>query len=517
MSLTERVSGILMHISSLPGDYGIGTFGREARDFIDLLANMNCSYWQILPTGPIDDCYSPYKSTSAFAGNPFFIDLETLHQWGLLTEEELMNSRSKDSPYAVNYKDLIKNRETVFGLAFHRLTPELKKSVRKFRRANQAWLPDFALYTTLTREFSEPNWTKWKNTSLIHRKSHALYHAMKMYIEEINYHCFLQYAFYRQWFELKTYANTKGIKIIGDMPIYISHESSDVWSHPELFQLDSQGRPLFVAGVPPDYFSENGQLWGNPLYRWDVMKTDGYSWWMERIKASLKAFDMVRIDHFRGFSAYWSVKASETTAKKGKWVPGPGMDFFNRVFEKFQAPDIIAEDLGVQDEALTQLLSETGFPGMRVMQFGFMDATNNIHLPHNYSQNTVAYTGTHDNNTLLGAFSDYSTEDRTYALNYCNYTDAWENQWKLGGPQSLSCHCFVNSLWQSAANLVILPIQDVCGYGEDTKMNHPGTINGNWAFRITKEGLSSIDIQWMKKLNTLYHRAPVKIKRVIAK
>ncbi|MGV8905077.1 MAG: 4-alpha-glucanotransferase [Acetobacterium sp.] len=513
MPLTKRASGILMHISSLPGDYGIGTFGQNAKDFIDLLVSMDCSYWQILPTGPADDCNSPYKSTSAFAGNPLFIDLEILHQWGLLTAEELNSSRSPDPPYSVNFKSLSQNRETIFGLAFHRLTPELKRDIQEFREFNQAWLPDFALYTTLSQEFSEMNWTKWKNRDLIHRKPQALAAAMKMFNAKINYHCFLQYTFYRQWFELKSYANTRGIKIIGDMPIYVSHESADVWSHPDLFQLDSEGHPLFVAGVPPDYFSENGQLWGNPLYRWDVMKNEGYSWWMNRMSSALKAFDMVRIDHFRGFSAYWSVPATETTAKKGQWMPGPGMDFFNQVFEKFGDPGIIAEDLGIQDDALAKLLYDTGLPGMRVMVFGFLDETNNLHLPHNYTQNTVAYTGTHDNNTLLGTFGEYSPDERSYALDYCDYTDAWENQWQLGGPQSSSCHSFIHSLWQSAADLVMLPIQDFCGYGADTKMNQPGTCQGNWTFRITQEGLSSVDIQWMKKMNTLYHRAPEKLKQ----
>lgn len=510
MPLRERTSGILMHVSTLPGHYGIGTLGQEAKDFVDLLVNMDCTYWQILPTGPTDNCYSPYKSTSAFAGNPLFIDLEAFHEWGLLTKEELNDSRSVDSPFVVNFQNLIKNRKKFFSLAFHRLTPKLKKSIQTFREANNAWLPDFALYTTLTEEYSEMNWTKWQNLDLIHRQPITLSQAMDTHKETIDYHCFLQYAFYCQWFELKAYANTKGIKIIGDIPFYVAQESADVWSHPKLFQLDDHGCPLAIAGVPPDYFSEDGQLWGNPLYRWDMMKNDGYSWWMERISASLKAFDMVRIDHFRGFSAYWSVSASEATSKKGEWVPGPGMEFFNRVFEKFQVPGIIAEDLGVQDAALVQLLSDTGLPGMRIMEFGFIDNTNNIHLPHNYTQNTVAYTGTHDNNTLLGTFFEYSPEDRCYALNYCGYADAWENQWQIGGPQSSSCHAFIRTLWQSAANLVILPIQDVCGYGEDTKMNQPGTTQGNWVFRMTKEGLFLVDTSWMKHMNTLYHRTPTK-------
>lgn len=510
MPIKKRSSGVLMHISSLPGDYGIGTLGQEARNFINLLADMDCTYWQILPIGPTDVCYSPYNSTSAFAGNPFFIDLQILYQWGLLTEEELNKSQSQDSPYTVNFENLLKNREEIFGLAFSRLTPEFKKNIQEFTETNKSWLPDFALYTSLCKEFSEINWTKWKDPGLIHRKSTALFQAMKTHEKKIDYHCFLQYIFNRQWLDLKAYASTKRIKIIGDLPIYVSHESADVWSHPELFQLDSNGNPLSMAGVPPDYFSVNGQLWGNPLYRWDVMKNDDYAWWMDRITASLDSFDLLRIDHFRGFSGYWSVPASETTARNGQWMPGPGMDFFNHIFKKFQNPGIIAEDLGFQDDELIDLLLHTGLPGMRIMEFAFIDNNDNIHLPHNYTQNTVAYTGTHDNNTLLGTFFEYSPEERNYALNYCGYSDTFENQWQIGGHQSPSCRAFIRTLWQSVADWVILPIQDICGYGENTKMNQPGTAQGNWAFRMTKEGLSSVDVQWMKYMNALYHRRPEK-------
>lgn len=506
MSITKRSSGVLMHISVLPGDYGIGTLGEEARHFVDLLVRMNCAYWQILPTGPIDACFSPYKSASAFAGNPLFIDLDILFQWGLLTGAELNTYRSTDSPYSVHYPNLIDNRKTVFKLAYSRLTPDFKKEIEEYVKANSEWLPDFSLYTVLSQTFSEDDWTKWKDSNLIHRDAAALSAARLTFVEDINYHNFLQYAYAKQWSDLKTYANSKGIKIIGDIPIYLAHASADVWCRPELFQLDEDGRPLEVAGVPPDYFSKDGQLWGNPLYRWDVMKNDGYAWWMNRMIKALETFNTVRIDHFRGFSAYCCIKACEVTARNARWVPGPGIDFFEKLAATIPYANIIAEDLGIQDEDLIKLLKDTGFPGMRIMAFGFIDDIDNIHLPHNYTANMVAYSGTHDNNTLLGTFFTYSPEHRNYAFDYCGYTDQWENQWQIGGARSFSCRAFIRTLFQSVANLVILPIQDVCGFGEDTRFNEPGTTGNNWVFRMTRQGLAEIDTDWYKKLNLLYKR-----------
>lgn len=506
MNLLNRSSGVLMHISSLPGEYDIGTLGYQSKIFIDKLVSMGFTYWQILPFSPVDDCFSPYKSTSAFAGNPFFIDLEDLCDSGLLTSLELFQFRSKEPPYRVNFKALIKNREAVFKLAYQRLTESMKFTIEKFANENSDWLPDFALYTVLSEKFKEKNWSKWENLSLKNRDPKAIKNAFSNYKEEVNYQYFLQYFFYKQWSELKAYATEKGIKMIGDMPIYVAFESSDVWSHPELFQLKKDKTPTAVAGVPPDYFSEDGQLWGNPLYRWDFMKTTGYAWWIARIKSALKAFDLVRIDHFRGFSAYWSVPIEEKTAKNGKWVPGPGMDFFNEVFKHFPNPAIIAEDLGVQDKDLEQLLKDSGFPGMRIMEFAFIEEGDNIHLPHNYPKNTVSYTGTHDNNTLLGTLFNYNDQERHYALDYCGYTENVENQWQIGGSESSSCYAFIRTLWQSPANLVILPIQDLCGYGEDTRMNSPGTCENNWGFRVTPEGMAFINENRFLLLNNLFHR-----------
>ncbi|WP_373484262.1 4-alpha-glucanotransferase [Acetobacterium sp.] len=506
MSLKTRSSGVLMSVSSLPGDYGIGTLGTEARHFVDLLQSMGCNYWQILPVGPVDDYFSPYNSTSAFAGNPLFIDLQLLFKWGLLTADELSASKSADPPYSINYPNLIDNRNAIFKIAYSRLSTSLKNDIDQYCLANHEWLPDFSLYTVLSQHFSEKNWTKWNNPDLVKRQPAALLSVTSAYQDEIDYQNFLQYLYDKQWTALKTYANGKGIKIIGDMPIYLAHTSADVWCHPDLFQLDANGSCVEVAGVPPDYFAKDGQLWGNPLYHWDVMKADNYGWWMRRIKHALESFDIVRIDHFRAFSAYCSIPATEETARNGRWIPGPAMDFFTQLHKTFPEPNIIAEDLGLQDEDLVKLLKDTGFPGMRIMEFAFIDDQNNLHLPHNYSANTVAYSGTHDNNTLLGTFFDYTPEHRRYAFDYCGYTDAWENQWQIGGHQSPSCRAFIRTLFQSAANLVILPIQDVCGYGSDTRMNEPGTMKNNWVFRMTREGLSQIDVDWYNHINQLYQR-----------
>lgn len=506
MSLKSRSSGVLMPVSSLPGDYGIGTLGQDARHFIDRLQAMGCSYWQILPIGPVDDYFSPYKSPSAFAGNPLLIDLELLSDWGLLTTAELTDCQSADPPYTICYPNLIRNRQAIFKLAGSRLTPALKKDIQDYCDANQDWLPDYSLYTVLSEHFSEADWSKWDDLNLVQRHPATLTNYANAFAAEVAFQNFLQYAYDRQWSMLKTYANSRGIGIIGDMPIYVAHSSADVWCHPELFGLDEKFSPLEIGGVPPDYFCKDGQLWGNPLYRWEVMKNDQYSWWMRRIKTALVNFDLVRIDHFRAFSAYWSVPAMETTARNGSWLPGPGIDFFRELEKTFPNPGIIAEDLGLQDDELINLLKDTGFPGMRIMEFAFIDDLNNIHLPHNYTPNTVAYSGTHDNNTLLGTFFDYLPEQRQYAFDYCGYTDAWENQWQLGGHQSPSCRAFIRTLFQSAANLVILPIQDVCGYGQDTRINKPGTTKNNWLFRMTREGLALIDNDWYDHLNQLYQR-----------
>lgn len=506
MAITKRTSGVLMPIFSLPDPYGIGSFGEEARFFIDQLKNMGFSYWQILPLSPIDQHYSPYKSDSAFAGNPLFIDLPILHEWDLLTLKELTENKDLSFPYSVSYSTLIKNRSKLFKKAYARINPTIRAKIDFFSKNQADWLDDYALYKVLVKLFNEPDWSKWPDKDLSFHQPWALEKIKKDYSKEIDFEIFLQYAFFQQWTDLKTYANQNGIRIIGDMPIYVSYENADVWANPNYFELDENRCPINVSGVPPDYFSKNGQFWGNPLYDWESLRKDGYSWWIKRLEKGLELYDLLRIDHFRGFSAYWSIPADAKSAANGQWLKGPGFDFFDQFAKNHDTSRIIAEDLGVQDEDLQNLLAQTGYPGMALLSFGFIDNLDNVHLPHNYSNNLIAYTGTHDNNTLLGSLFKYTDAQRNYALDYCDYHENQPNDWQIGGACSPSCRSMIKTLWRSPANLVILPIQDLCGYGEDTIINEPGTVGNNWKFRMTKEGLGTIDEEWYKKINYLYYR-----------
>lgn len=497
----ERSSGVLLHISSLPNKYGIGSFGEETVKFSEFLRSMGVKYWQTLPFGTVDSCNSPYKSFSAFAGNPMFIDLETLYKKELLTLEELEANMVSD-PYVVDFEWLNKTRIELFRKAYGRIDDEYRKNILKFEKENRYWLYDFSLYMTIRDKNQNKEWYDWEDKDLKFHETEALKKFRAENIDEIMFYDFLQYEFFNQWQEIKTRINQKGIKIIGDIPIYVSLESSDVWGNSHLFDLDEDRKPKFISGVPPDYFSEEGQLWGNPLYNWKAMKKGRFSWWIKRLENALKIFDMVRIDHFRGFSDYWAVPSDAKTAKEGHWVEGPRMDFFNQVLKKIDRNSIIAEDLGDIDDNVRNLLKETGFPGMRVIQFGF-SGDESIHLPHNYTKNTVAYTGTHDNNTILGWLWEANVNERNYALEYCNYEG---NDWGKGGYYSQSCRAIIRTLWQSVADLVVVPIQDLCGFGSDTKMNKPGLAKGNWGYRITSDQLNQIDKSFVLKLNRLYGR-----------
>lgn len=498
----NRSSGVLMHVSSLPGEFGIGSFGRHARQFIDLLKESGCKYWQTLPFGPTDNFNSPYASISAFAGNYNFIDLEQLKDEGLLTEQELVDEKYAN-PYTAAFEFLNIRRVPVLYKAYGRIREAYKARIKEFEAENKHWLPDYALYTILKEANMGREWYDWEDSGLRLHDPEAVRAAGEQYADTIEFMEFIQYVFFKQWAEIKEYANSRGIEIIGDLPMYVALNSSDVWANREIFDLNRDGKPKCVAGVPPDYFSELGQKWGNPLYNWDAMRAGGYSWWIERLRSSFALFDTVRIDHFRAFSAYWAVPAEAETAKEGQWLKGPGMDFFNSVKEIFGEGKIIAEDLGLIDEGVTKLIEDTGFPCMRVMQFGFLDDYNNLHLPHNYPKNSASYTGTHDNNTVLGWLWEASPEARKRALDYCSFRGA---DWAEGGFRSASCRAMITALWQSPANMAIVPIQDLCGFGKDTKMNVPGVPNGNWAFRISEDQMNSIDIEWLKKLNKTYYR-----------
>lgn len=475
----KRASGVLMHVSSLFGDYSIGGFGDEAKYFIDFLADCHFTYWQVLPFCMVDECNSPYKSYSAFGGNPYFISLTKLKNKGLVTDEELSEYKQQ-TPYSCEYVRLYHTRFSLLKKASERVS--CRDEIEHFIDNNK-YLNDFCRFMALKATNDEMPWYDWEDESI---DEETLF-AWK----------FIQYEFFEQWNEIKSYANNKGIKIIGDIPIYVSYDSCDVWSAKELFLLDEKDRPSCVAGVPPDYFCSDGQLWGNPIYNWDVMKKDGFRWWEDRISHMFRMFDGVRIDHFRGISSYWSIPASSDSARNGEWKVGPGKDFIDMLHAKFPDKLIIAEDLGEITPDVTELLDYSNFPGMRIMQFGFLSYDDSTHLPHNYVNNCIAYTGTHDNNTLLGFVWELEAEKRQYLLDYCGYTgDDWNNGYDT----------IIRCLFSSAAGLVILPIQDLLGYGSDTRLNIPGKADGNWQFRITKEQLDGINREKYRHLNELYKR-----------
>lgn len=468
-----------MHISSLHGDFSIGSFGDEAREFIDFISDMGFKWWQVLPFCMVDECNSPYKSYSAFGGNPYFVDLKTLVREGLLTEDEI-NAYRQEQPYSAEYVRLYHTRCDVLMLASKRV--KNRTEIEDFIE-NHVYLKQFCEFMALKKANGEKAWCDWD--------------TFETDPDVLFMWKFIQYEFFMQWAQIKIYANSKGVKIIGDIPIYVSYDSADVWANKELFDLDGNGRPNCVAGVPPDYFSKDGQLWGNPLYNWDLMAKDGYKWWLDRLRHMFSMFDGVRIDHFRGIESYWSVPGDAATAREGKWVKGPGKSFVDAVNAIKGDKLIIAEDLGEITEDVTELVKYSGFPGMRVFQFGFLSDGDNPHMPHNYNENTIAYTGTHDNNTLLGYVWELDDDRRRKMLEYCGYTDP---DWNRGYDSIL------RSIYVSNAALAVFPIQDILGYGSDTRLNIPGKADGNWQFRITRDQLMGIDREKFKKFNAMYAR-----------
>lgn len=497
----NRSSGVLLPIFSLPGEYGCGNFGKAAFDFVDLLKDCGFHYWQVLPFTNTDACNSPYKSDSAFAGNLNFIDPEGLFTLGLVTEEEL--AAQKFGPeWKVSYDLLKENRLDFLKTAFGRCDAAMMRKIRAFAKKH-AWLQEYALYMAI-RDTEGCDWMEWKDPALRDHLPEAVEAAKKKYKKQMEFYYFVQYIFFTQWQKVKDYANENEVYIIGDMPIYVSFESCDVWSQREMFDLDEKGYPQNVAGVPPDYFSPTGQKWGNPLYNWKAMREDGYTWWKERLMHTFKMVDKVRIDHFRAFSAYWAVPAEDEDAMGGEWIPGEGMKFLNEMYKHVDKESIIAEDLGVQDEELTALLKDSGLPGMRVMQFGFLSSEDDMHLPHNYPHNMIAYTGTHDNKPLLAYLWELSPAQREYCLSYCGFVG---EDWQNGGSYNPAIRAMIETLWKTQAKLVVSPIQDLCGFGGDTTMNCPGTNEGNWMFRMTSENMAAVNKEYLKKINHLYKRA----------
>ncbi len=477
----NRSGGVLMHVSTLPGEYSCGAFGEEARQWIDRIREMGFTCWQVLPFCLPDDCNSPYKSYSAFSLNPYFIDLPTLRAQGLITDGELQAARQR-TPYVCEFARLWDERIALLAKAAERCgeTEEIAAFLAAHPHTEQ-----FCRFMALKAANGQAEWQRWKNET----PDAAVFRTW----------AFIQYEFFRQWTALRAYANKKGVKIIGDMPIYVSTDSADVWADRSMFRLDDTGYPAEVAGVPPDYFAEDGQLWGNPLYDWDAMRADGYRWWRERMRFTAELFDGVRIDHFRGFESYYSIKATEKTAKNGKWLPGPGMELITALREEAGDTLIIAEDLGDITPEVRALVDESGFPGMRVLQFGFLSDASNPHLPHNYRHNCVAYTGTHDNNTLLGFVWELDGAGKNRLLDYFGYAD--RNDWN-------ACYDTVlRNMLMSHAGLVIFPVQDLLLYGSDTRLNRPGVAEGNWAIRFTREQLAGINGEKFKRWNAAYGRA----------
>lgn len=489
-----RGAGVLLPVSSLPSKYGIGTFGKAAREWVDFLTRAKQSYWQVLPLGPTSFGDSPYQSYSAFAGNPLFIDLQQLCQAGLLKKGRCKRTPWGEDPSYVDYDTVRAGKEQLLRRAFSNF--KNFRVLERFRKRNQAWVEDYALYMVIKERMNGRPWPEW-DEELRLRDPETLETWKKRYKEDVDYHVFTQFLFFQQWSDLKKYANEKGVKIIGDAPIYVAMDSADVWAHPELFQLDENNLPTEVAGCPPDAFSEDGQLWGNPLYRWDVMKEDGYAWWMERIKANLSMYDVLRIDHFRGLESYYAIPYGDATAKNGRWRKGPGMDFIRTINKTVEGAAIIAEDLGLLTPAVNRLLKSSGYPGMKVLQFAFNAGEESTYLPHNLPTHCVVYTGTHDNDTTRGWFNSASPEDLELAMDYLGIRDVKDGTW-----------AFIRAALSSVADLAVIPFQDYLDLGSEARINTPSTVGGqNWKWRCSIDSTTKKLAKKMARLATIYGRA----------
>ena len=488
-----RRSGIILPVFSLPSNYGIGTFGEEAYKFVDFLEKADVGYWQVLPMGPTSYGDSPYQSFSTFAGNPYFIDLDMLVEDKLLTQEEINNYDFGKNERYIDYETMYNNRYKVLKLAYKRAKIYLKEELNTFNEVNKSWLYDYALFMAIKDYKDGLSWQEWEN-DIRFRKPQAIRKYSKLLEDEINFYMFLQYMFNYQWKKLKKYANDKGIRIIGDIPIYVAEDSADIWSNPEKFMLNKNLIPKEVSGCPPDAFSETGQLWGNPIYDWNELSDENYKWWIERIKSSLEKFDVIRMDHFRGFESYWSIPYGEETAVNGKWKKGPGKEFFDTIKKEIGQVEVIAEDLGYITSDVRELLNYCGYPGMKVLQFAFDPKGDSIYLPHNYDKNAVVYTGTHDNNTIKGWFKSISEEERNLCKRYSDMKNENDN-WR-----------FIRLAISSVANLAILQIQDILNLGEEARINIPSTLGCNWKWRMKKDELTDEMAEKLKELNNLYGR-----------
>ena len=494
-----RASGILLPVSSIPSEYGIGCFSKEAYDFVDQLVEAGQRYWQILPLGPTGYGDSPYQSFSTFAGNPYFIDLTEFIDRKLLTEEECEACDWGDHESYVDYAKLYESRFKLLRLAFERWDCEEEEGFRDFVKENKDWLEDYCLYMAIKNELGGIGWLDWPE-KLKKRQPEAIKEAKERLAEEIQFYRFQQYFFTTQWEMLKAYANKKGIKIIGDVPIYVAFDSADTWAEPELFQFDEEIQPISVAGCPPDAFSSTGQLWGNPVYDWKYHKKTGYIWWIRRMEHSMKRYNVARIDHFRGFDEYYAIPYGDETAEHGEWEKGPGMDLFKVLKKNVENLDVIAEDLGILTDSVIELLEESGFPGMKVLQFAFDGSEDSSYLPHKYDKNCVVYTGTHDNETTRGWLENLQGHDLKFVREYINCYDKPVNDcvWAL-----------IRTAMSSVADLAIIPVQDYLCLGNEARMNAPSTLGDNWKWRLTKGQISSITIYHMRELTRIYGRNPL--------
>ena len=491
-----RYCGHLVHPTSFPSKYGIGDFGNEAKQFIDFLQQTGQSIWQVLPLGPTGFGNSPYASYSAFAGNHFLISLDILAGKGLLTEKETQKAHlpfSLKADYENSYRlkgELLKKASDRF---YSTMNSEQKKELEKFVADNRIWLEDYTLFIACSKANQRKPWNVWP-AELAQRKPKAMKAFKKEHASEIEYQTWLQFEFFNQWYALKAYANEKGIRVVGDIPIFVDHNSADVWGNPSYFEVDKQGNRKLVAGVPPDYFSETGQLWGNPLYKLDELEKDNYSWWINRFRQMFDLYDAIRVDHFRGFDEYWEISADEKTAINGKWVKGPGKKLFKTIKKELGELPIIAEDLGVMTSTVEDLRDSFNFPGMKILQFAFDSDSTNAFLPHNYSQNCVVYTGTHDNDTSLGWYKTAPDVEKHRAREYTR-SDGSDIHWEL-----------IRLGMLSVADQAIFPLQDFMNLGSDHRTNTPGTVKNNWQWRYSHEMLQQVDSHRIRYLAELSNR-----------
>ena len=492
----KRSSGILMPVSSLPSPYGIGTFGKAAYDFADFLHAANQRYWQLLPLGPTSYGDSPYQSFSAYAGNPYFIDPDMLVDDGLLTAAECAAPDWGSEERYVDYGRIYQGRFAVLRRAKERGWQRDAAAVQDFVAENAGWLPDYALFMACKRHFGMKAWTEWDDEAIRLRKDPQVLEAYREKLrEDVEFFTYLQFLFYRQWQQLRDYIHQLGIGIIGDLPIYVAMDSADVWAQPENFQLDERNVPTEVSGVPPDYFNEDGQLWGNPLYRWDVMEQDGFGWWIRRIDGAAKLYDVIRIDHFRGLESYWAVPYGSATAKNGRWVKGPGIRLVRALQGWFPQLELIAEDLGYPTPEVQQMLTDSGLPGMKVLEFAFDSRDVSVYLPHAYQENCICYTGTHDNSPLQLWRQEAEADDVALAVRYLGLHEAEGFHWGI-----------IRGGMSSVARLFVAQIQDYLGLGAGNRINIPGTDSGNWQWRLLPGELTEELAEKIGSMTVLYGR-----------